>query len=238
MVTADNFTMLPPSHPYYPEGVLLSEEFIGNTWSVPTLILTFATGCALLLFVTFVAVRHANPALKPPDQWKVLWFVLTGSIHVFFEGYFVYNHSRMPSMQDFFGQLWKEYALSDSRYMSSDSLVLCTESLTVLTWGPLSLLTAVLITRQSQFRHPVQALVSTGHFYGNLIYYSTCLYEGFALGKRYYRPEPYYFWWYFVLMNTFWLVIPAICLSNSISASANAFAVADKVNDGPEKKRT
>jgi cholestenol delta-isomerase len=77
MVTADNSTMLPPSHPYYPEGVLLSGEFIGNTWSVPTLILTFATGCALLLFVTFVAVRHANPALKPPDQWKVLWFVLS-----------------------------------------------------------------------------------------------------------------------------------------------------------------
>jgi hypothetical protein len=58
--------------------------------------------------------------------------ILAGSIHVFFEGYFVYNHSRMPSMQDFFGQLWKEYALSDSRYMSSDSLVLCTESLTVV----------------------------------------------------------------------------------------------------------
>jgi hypothetical protein len=58
--------------------------------------------------------------------------ILAGSIHVFFEGYFVYNHSRMSSMQDFFGQLWKEYALSDSRYMSSDSLVLCTEGLTVV----------------------------------------------------------------------------------------------------------
>lgn len=35
-------------------------------------------------------------------------------------------------MQDFFGQLWKEYALSDSRYMTSDPLVLCMESLTVV----------------------------------------------------------------------------------------------------------
>ncbi len=38
----------------------------------------------------------------------------------------------MSSMQDFFGQLWKEYALSDSRYMTSDPLVLCMESLTVV----------------------------------------------------------------------------------------------------------
>jgi len=55
-----------------------------------------------------------------------------GSIHVFFEGYFVFNNFRMASMEDFFGQLWKEYALSDSRYMSSDPLVLVMESLTVV----------------------------------------------------------------------------------------------------------
>jgi cholestenol delta-isomerase len=55
-----------------------------------------------------------------------------GSIHVFFEGYFVFNNGRMASMKDFFGQLWKEYALSDSRYMSSDPLVLVMESLTMV----------------------------------------------------------------------------------------------------------
>jgi hypothetical protein len=57
---------------------------------------------------------------------------IAGSLHVFFEGYFVYNHARMSIMQDFFGQLWKEYALSDSRYMSSDPIVLCMESLTTV----------------------------------------------------------------------------------------------------------
>ncbi|PMD47321.1 EBP domain-containing protein [Hyaloscypha variabilis F] len=225
------------THPYYPERVVLSGNFIENTWTVPSLILTFVTGCTLLLFITLVVLRRVNPVLRPSDQWKVLWFIMTGCIHVFFEGYFVYNNSRMPGMQDFFGQLWKEYALSDSRYMTSDPLVLCMESLTVLTWGPLSLLTAVLIITDSRFRHPVQALVSTGQFYGNLIYYSTCLYEDFALGTRYYRPEPYYFWWYFIFMNTFWLVIPAICLADSIVASGSAFAVASKVNDENERKR-
>lgn len=45
----------------------------------------------------------------------------------------------MASMQDFFGQLWKEYALSDSRYMFSDPFVLCMETWTaVYTPIPLS----------------------------------------------------------------------------------------------------
>lgn len=59
---------------------------------------------------------------------------IAGSIHLFFEGYFVLNHTRMASRQDFFGQLWKEYSLSDSRYLSSDPFVLCME-----TWTAVSL---------------------------------------------------------------------------------------------------
>lgn len=42
------------------------------------------------------------------------------------------NHDHMASAQDLFGQLWKEYALSDSRYMTSDTLVLCMETMTVV----------------------------------------------------------------------------------------------------------
>lgn len=41
-------------------------------------------------------------------------------------------HNHMASAQDLFGQLWKEYALSDSRYMTSDTLVLCMETMTVV----------------------------------------------------------------------------------------------------------
>lgn len=42
------------------------------------------------------------------------------------------HHNHMASAQDLFGQLWKEYALSDSRYMTSDTLVLCMETMTVV----------------------------------------------------------------------------------------------------------
>lgn len=57
---------------------------------------------------------------------------LAGSLHCFFEGYFMIHHDHMAEAQDFLGQLWKEYALSDSRYMTSDTLVLCMETMTVV----------------------------------------------------------------------------------------------------------
>lgn len=57
---------------------------------------------------------------------------IAGSLHCFFEGYFIVHHDRMGSRQDIIGQLWKEYALSDSRYMTADTLVLCMETITVV----------------------------------------------------------------------------------------------------------
>lgn len=55
-----------------------------------------------------------------------------GSLHCFFEGYFVFNHATVASSQNLFAQLWKEYALSDSRYLTSDPFMLSVESITVV----------------------------------------------------------------------------------------------------------
>lgn len=142
-------TLLP--HPYYPSGLILSgSDFTRNTSSVLSLISSFALIWALILGSTLLFIRRVNPLLTISDQCLVLWFTLctspqkpmshkmkinlmyktAGCIHVFFEGYFMFNHSRMASMSDFFGQLWKEYALSDSRYMVSDPFVLVMESYT------------------------------------------------------------------------------------------------------------
>lgn len=38
----------------------------------------------------------------------------------------------MPGRQDLFGQLWKEYSHSDSRYLTSDPFVLCMETITAV----------------------------------------------------------------------------------------------------------
>ncbi|KAL3428405.1 emopamil binding protein [Phlyctema vagabunda] len=215
-------------HPYYPQS-LRFQQYAANEWSVSQLIGAFAAGWIVILGIASAITRRQNPNLRGSEQVLVLWFVLTGLIHCFFEGYFVYNHASMPARRDFFGQLWKEYALSDSRYMSADPLVLVMESWTVAIWGPLSLLTAVLITQDSAYRYPVQALVSTGHIYGNLLYFSTSLYEEYAAGTRYYRPEPFYFWVYFVAMNAVWFVVPGWCLYGSVTETARAVGMARRV---------
>ncbi|KAF7859701.1 hypothetical protein EAF04_008780 [Stromatinia cepivora] len=228
------FSRMTSYHPYHPVDINLSGKYVENSFSPSTLIITFGTTWALLLGATLFAVRRFYPRLSIKDQGLVLWFILTGSIHMFFEGYFVYNHARMASMTDFFGQLWKEYALSDSRYMSSNPFLLTIETWTVILWGPLSYLTAIYITTNSQFRHAIQALVSTGELYGNLLYLVTSLLDEYVTGKRYYRPEPLYFWVYFVLMNSIWLCVPGFALFDSIVASAKSF----EYSDPPIGKRT
>jgi len=111
-------------------------------------------------------------------------------------------------MQTLFAQLWKEYALADSRYLSGDLLVLCAEAITALVWGPLSYLTAIAIVTSSPSRHVLQIFVSLGHFYGDLLYLSTSLVDLYARNNLYSRPEPYYLWFYFVFLNGIWLVVP------------------------------
>ncbi|KAG0649132.1 Delta(8)-Delta(7) sterol isomerase [Hyphodiscus hymeniophilus] len=234
MSTIDNQAL----HPFYPPGIHLSGgKFVPNDWDVLTLVAEFIGGWVVIAAVTLLATKKMNPRLKGTDQALVLWFVLCGSIHLFFEGYFMVNHTRMASMTDFFGQLWKEYSLSDSRYMFSDPFVLCMESITAVAWGPLSFLTAYLIISDSAFRHPLQALVSTGQFYGDALYYLTSLSDHYYAGKAFYRPEPYYFWFYFVFMNAFWIIVPALCVYSSMTQSAKAFRVMGRMGvNGSAKK--
>ncbi|PQE28969.1 ebp domain-containing protein [Rutstroemia sp. NJR-2017a BBW] len=230
-------------HPYYPLDVKLSGEYVENDWSVSYLITAFGALWTLLLGVTLVAAqcqRSRTGAVVCIDTgMAVVRFnsVAAGSIHIFFEGYFIYNHARMASMQDFFGQLWKEYALSDSRYMSSDPFLLTIEFWTIILWGPLSYVAAILIVKDSPFRHSVQALVSTGEFYGNLLYLLTSLLDEKLSGISYYRPEPFYFWVYFVLMNSIWLFVPAYCLYDSVMASARSFVAARSIERGSHRKK-
>lgn len=42
------------------------------------------------------------------------------------------NHRRVAGARDLFGQLWKEYSLADSRYLTSDTFLVCMESVTAV----------------------------------------------------------------------------------------------------------
>ena len=151
----------------------------------------------------------------------------------------------------------KEYALADSRYMSSDPFVLTMESCTAFVEGPLCLLVAYAIATRAPWRHPIQMTVSIGQFYGCVLYFATsewstvrawvrgrvlaCLawltIPCVALQVKYGPPgHPIYFWFYYVFMNAIWIVIPGYCIVQSICASTAAFAAQAKASASNKAK--
>jgi len=44
--------------------------------------------------------------------------------------------ANIGGLNTLFGQLWKEYALSDSRYLTQNAFVLCMESVTAVSGHP------------------------------------------------------------------------------------------------------
>lgn len=75
-------------------------------------------------------------------------------------------------------------------------------------WGPLCFVVAWFITTQHPLRYPLQAIVSSGQIYGDILYYATSMFDHYYKGLTYSRPEAYYFWGYYVFMNFIWIVIP------------------------------
>ncbi|KAL2878276.1 hypothetical protein SGCOL_006528 [Colletotrichum sp. CLE4] len=199
------------AHPYYPVTAALP-HYVANKNSVLGLLVFFGSIISSVVFTAVVGARNAYPQLTASDQLTVVWFALCGFLHCFFEGYFILNHRRLASDQSLFGQLWKEYALSDSRYLTSDPFMLCVESFTVFVWGPLCWAIVITTAKRSQLRYPFQIIMSVGHLYGVVLYYSTSLIEFYSNGVSHSRPEFLYFWVYYIGFNAPWVVVPAIIL--------------------------
>ncbi|KAJ5081480.1 hypothetical protein NUU61_009744 [Penicillium alfredii] len=211
-----------PVHPYYPLNLEIG-GYLANEWKSWDLVSIFVTGCTIIFLASYLLVMRVQPKISTNDLLTLKWFALCGCIHLFFEGYYVYNFRHMPGMQDLFGQLWKEYSLSDSRYLSQDAFVLCMEVVTAVCWGPLSFALAFMITTQHPLRYPLQVVVSLGQLYGNVLYYGTCLFDHYIFDVSYSRPEASVFWGYFVFLNAFWIVIPSLLVYTSLSMGKRAF---------------
>ncbi|KAL2169649.1 hypothetical protein VTG60DRAFT_5788 [Thermothelomyces hinnuleus] len=236
-MTTHNHHMGPDSqgHPYFPQDAAIP-GYAPNSTALPAILGSFGFIIGAFVSACVVLARWHSPALKRSDQLTIAWFALCGFLHLFFEGYFVLNHAALSSSQSLFAQLWKEYALSDSRYLTSDPFMLCIETLTVLTWGPLSLLAAFLIARdrpaERGARHLVQAAVCVGHLYGVALYYGTCGFAERMRGVSYSRHEPLYYWGYYAGMNAPWAVVPCLLLWRSVRAVQGAFRQLAKAEEG------
>lgn len=210
-----------PLHPYHPLGVAIP-GYMANDMATVEILAYFIVTCSVILGSTLVIVSRARANITTREIATAMWFVLCGFIHIGMEGYVVYNSATIASSSALLAQAWKEYSLSDSRYLTQDSFVIPMEAVTAIFWGPLSFLIAYLIATDHPLRHPLQAGVSMGQLYGDVLYYATCAYEHFVFGRIFCRPEGAYFWGYFVLLNAFWIVIPGCLLVGSARATAAA----------------
>ena len=97
-----------------------------------------------------------------------------------------------------------------------------------LLWGPLSFYTAYLIVKNHPLRYSIQAVVSLGQIYGDVLYYATSIFNQYHFDITYCRPEAYYFWFYFFFMNFIWIVIPGGRFPFSASLETHAMLYTDR----------
>lgn len=71
--------------PFYPFGVTIP-GYIENTLSVYEILAIFVALCTVVLGSTLTISRWTRPDLSTGEHATVLWFVLCGCIHLFFEG--------------------------------------------------------------------------------------------------------------------------------------------------------
>ncbi|KAM3502389.1 hypothetical protein MY11210_009084 [Beauveria gryllotalpidicola] len=206
-----------PSHPYYPLDAVLA-GYQPNAVALPTVLALFGSLAAAVVLVAYAAA--ARQSLE--DRLAAAWFALCAFLHLCFEGYFIYFKGELVGQHTLFAMVWKEYALSDSRYLTGDIFTLCIETITVFAWGPLSLFTTLAIIFRSPSRHFLQVLVCMAHLYGVLLYYSTNWADYRFTGVSYSRPEFLYYWVYYVGFNAPWFFVPLGLLHDSWSKITSA----------------
>ena len=106
------------------------------------------------------------------------------------------------------------------------------ELVTAFIEGPACFAIVAAIFGAKPWRYTAMLLVSLGQFYGDVLYYLTCVHEGFG---KHSRPEGLYFWCYFVALNALWIVIPFSVMAYA-ARQVNA-AVAAATGSGKPKRR-
>ncbi|KAF9957968.1 hypothetical protein BGZ72_001075 [Mortierella alpina] len=220
-------------HPYYPLHLVL-DHYVPNTNSMQdTLTILFSTFGTIAAGALALSYRRRHSTIKGlGNHLTFLWFVMCGFIHLFLEGYFGIYHKTLAGDQHVLAQTWKEYSLSDSRYLTSDPFVLIMERITAFAWGPLAFYTAYAMYNNLPSRYICQLFISVGQFYGTVLYYGTTMVEG----SPHCDPHPYYYYFYFMFFNAFWMIVPSIMMHNSIKNLHRAMKAALAVDASAEAK--
>ncbi|KAG0243280.1 hypothetical protein BGW41_002465 [Actinomortierella wolfii] len=221
-------------HPYYPQDLVLDHYVPNTNTMMETLVMMFAVFGAIITVSLYLAYRKRNTSIRGVGhQLTFVWFVMCGFIHLGLEGYFGVYHKTLAGMNTPLAQVWKEYSISDSRYLTSDSFVLIMERITAFAWGPLAFYTAYAQYHDLPSRYIVQLILSLGQLYGDVLYYFTTLIEG----SPHCDPHPYYYYFYFVHFNAWWIIIPIILMHNSIKNLYRAMRTSMEISSKDQKQK-
>ncbi|PSC69778.1 sterol 8,7-isomerase [Micractinium conductrix] len=205
------------SHPYFPLDLHLP-DYVPLQVGFDYILGVFAVAVITVFASTWrLSGRHKH--LRRSERLMACWFMVTGLIHFVVEGWVVYKADFYQDKSgNYLSDTWKEYSKADSRYASRDSFIISMEAITAFLWGPLCPLLVWGIFNAKPWRYTLMLIVSVGQIYGDVLYFGTCYLEGFVHS----RPEPMYFWFYFVVVNAIWIVVPLACVAHAWRAISAA----------------
>ncbi|KAJ3204566.1 hypothetical protein HDU82_005761 [Entophlyctis luteolus] len=206
-------------HPYFPRHLSLP-HYRPSHISMQYTLATLFSAIAVVQTVAWILISRKTKDRN--TRLLFLWFVTCSGIHGVLEGYFAWTNRTIANDQTVLSAMWKEYAMSDSRYMSSDPFVVIMEGCTAALWGPLALLCAYLLYVGHPARYLAQLMLSMGQLYGLLLYYGTEIFDAFVHTS----PAPLHYWVYFWGFNAPWFVVPALILANTGRTIVRACAAA------------
>lgn len=212
-------------HPYLPRDLILP-NYIPNELTVIEILSYFFGFLAVTLGLFWFYIKsfdHVKPYLTL--RVKLMWFFACAMIHGILEGYFSVFHKTLAGEQTFLAQIWKEYGQGDSRYVSGDTFTVCMESITAFIDGPLAAIAVYAFLKKKSYRYIVQLVLSLCQLYGDVLYFSTEIMEGFTHGPKF---HPLYFWFYFFFMNMIWIIVPLLCIWESWRELNNCQSMTDK----------
>ncbi|KAH9493004.1 hypothetical protein Btru_022896 [Bulinus truncatus] len=219
-------------HPYLPKDLKLP-HYISNVKSTTEILAILAIASGLVVVVSWIITGKRREQFCIKRRVALCWFMLCAFIHIVLEGYFAYYHASLAGHTSVLGEMWKEYSKCDSRYISSDTFTVCMETITAVVDGPLAFITFLAFMMGSNYRYGLQMLLSLFQLYGDVLYFSTAWKEGFIHG---YTDVPLYFYFYFIFLNSIWIVVPLLLIVDSLRHIASCQKVSDFYIDEYNRK--
>ncbi|CAI9107276.1 OLC1v1006595C1 [Oldenlandia corymbosa var. corymbosa] len=193
-------------HPYVPSDMKLP-GFVPQLIPTSTILGVYLGVSTLVVLVTWIGSGFIRK-LSKSERTLMCWWIFTGLTHMVLEGYFVFTPDFYKKTSPIYlAEVWKEYSKGDSRYAARNSAVVSIEGVTAVLEGPFCLLCLYAIAAKKSYRHVLQLAISLGQLYGTIVYFVTSYLDGdnFATNSIYYYG-------YYVLANSFWIVIPSAIL--------------------------